>query len=168
MFRHSWVFLIVAMSANAFIWWYRGREIRDQYPERVSSYKRLLVWMLVVGNIPWLILGGGVLFGDFISPLDPIILSETNAWGWAFWLYIPVWSIGLVVYVFLFDGAEELSKHPGLINLPINRETPNIWRTVTLALLALHAATLPVVWMNKGNPAFAYQEWMMPETVEKE
>lgn len=161
-FRHSWLFLVFATSLNAFTWWFRGRAVRAEHPERTSSYNRMLVWLLFAGNLPWLILGGGVLFGGFILPLDPIILSEMNAWGWAFWLCIPFWSIGLVLYVFVFGGAEELSKHPGLINIPIAWQTPNVWRLIVIALFVLQVMLLPTVWMNKGHPAFAYEDWMTP------
>lgn len=157
-FRHSWIGLIFVSAINAAVWWYRGKRVRAQHPERAASYKRMIAWMLIAGNIPWLILGGGVLFGGFILPIDPIILSGMNLWGWAFWICIPLWLVGLILYVFWFDGADELSKHPGLVNLPGRMQTPNAWRLMVIAIVAMQAVLLPVVWMNKGNPNFAYDD----------
>ena len=162
-FRHSWIMLIAVTTLNAAIWWRRGRETRAAHPERAASYRRLIVRMLVTGNTPWLILGGGVLFGGFILPIDPIILSEMNAWGWAFWIYIVLWTIGFVTYIFLLNGAEELSKHPGLINLPNKIQTPTFWRLISIALLAMQMIILPIIWYNKGNPNFGYDEWLFIE-----
>lgn len=117
----------------------------------------MIAWFLVIGNLPWLILGGGVLFGGFTSPLDPIILSDTNFWGWAFWIVLPVWSLGLLFYVFWREGDKELSLHPGLINLPEKYQTPTVWRIIAIVMFASQAVTFPFMWGNKGAMTSGYQ-----------
>ena len=116
--QHSGFVLMFGTSMNVLSWWNRGHSTRARFPQRTASYQRMIMWLLLVGNLPWMVLGVGVLSGSYVTPLDPLFLPEKGALEWLFWAAGLSWPFGLMIYVFVFDGAEEMSEHPGLLNLP--------------------------------------------------
>ena len=86
-FKHFWLAFVVVTIINARYWraGVQGR-IRAQ-PELEAGYRRLYRGYLFWGNVPWLLMGAGVLSGqvqwmfDFLQPRsgNPYVL----AWWWA-------------------------------------------------------------------------------------
>jgi hypothetical protein len=133
MFRHAWVGFIAVTCLNGAVWWWRGQVHIRANPALRSGYQRLIRGWLIYGNLPWLVMGAGILFGGvpsvfhFFNPRNgPVVL----AW------YVTVVSLWAATghWLFLRQGAETLVAHPGLLNFPSNR--PGMVKLVFLLGLA--------------------------------
>jgi hypothetical protein len=116
-FRHAWLLLIAVTCANAGVWWVRGKNTMAEQPEREDGYRRLIRGWLIYGNVPWLVMGVGVVFGEVRSVFD--YFDPQNG------PYVVAWYVSVVIiwvllarWVFFAGGADELVKHPGLLNHP--------------------------------------------------
>src|SRR6266513_4801553 len=63
MFRHAWLVFIAFTCINGAIWWRRGRTYIRANPALRSGYGRLIRGWLIFGNLPWLVMGVGIVFG---------------------------------------------------------------------------------------------------------
>jgi hypothetical protein len=93
LFRHAWLLFVLVTCFNAAIWWYRARRRIAQDPGLEPGYRQLIRWWVICGNLPWLVMGAGILFGE-----------------------VPT-----VFQLFFRQGAEQLVAHLGLLNLPVER-----------------------------------------------
>lgn len=128
--KHAWVFLVVMTVANGITWWIRGAPTRKQHPERVSSYRRLVIYFIIGGNLPWLMLAGAAIFDDAAFPVLPLLLQPPTFWGIACYASLYTVLSALVYYVFRRGGAEVLSQHPGLLNHPEVSRRPVAWKAI--------------------------------------
>lgn len=112
--RYFWVLLIAAHSFNGLVTYWRTRKFRKKKPELTRGYKQFLRWWLTLGNLPWVVIGLGIL-----SKVTPNIWESTNLEN-----PNPV-SISFVASVFLIfiistvwmlfgKGPDFFEKHPGL------------------------------------------------------
>lgn len=148
-FRHSWIFLVVMTVANGITWWIRGAPTRREHPERVSSYRRLVTYFIIGGNLPWLMLAGAAIFDDAAFPVLPLLLQPPTFWGIACYASLYTVLSALVYYVFRRGGAEELSQHPGLTkSSELNR--PAVWKAVAVGGLVWNIIML-FVFMAVGD-----------------
>jgi hypothetical protein len=113
-FNKVWIFLIIVSTANGFYWKYKSKKYIAENPELEQGYNNLIKGWFIFTNIPWLIIGIGLMTGladsffDFLNPrqLKPIVIL--------FFLSILVlWIIG-TIWLFLKKGAEKIVLHPGL------------------------------------------------------
>ena len=63
LFKHFWVAFILMTFLNGAIWWWRGSKHRERDPSLIEGYRSLVRGFVTWGNIPWLIMGAGILFG---------------------------------------------------------------------------------------------------------
>src|SRR5881296_2823077 len=74
MFRHAWVLFIVVTCANGVSWWWQARKHIRAHPELRAGYRKLIGGWLIFGNLPFLVMGFGILFGgvptvfDYLNP----------------------------------------------------------------------------------------------------
>ena len=115
MFKHTWLIFVVATCANGVAWWIRGKSARAQNPELVQGYRSLIQGWLVFGNLPWLFMGAGIVFGGVPSIFHYFDL-RSGPWvtGW-YTVVVGLW-IATAYWIFLGGGAEALIRHPGLLN----------------------------------------------------
>ena len=112
--RHFWAALILVTAANATIWWFRGREHRRRDPSLTEGYRSLVGGLLLWGNLPWLVMGSGVLIGavpttlDYLNPRsgNPFVLAWCGS-------VLLLWVVG-TYWLLNRGGAEQLFAHPGL------------------------------------------------------
>ncbi len=114
--RYFWVLAIITTFMNVAIWKRQSRPYIEDRPELAEGYNRLIrngaVWL----NVPWIVMGVGITFGDvptvwhYFRPQDenPYVLSW---FGSIFFL----WCAG-VYWIFILDGASTLVNHPGSFN----------------------------------------------------
>jgi hypothetical protein len=118
MFRHFWLVFVGVTILNARYWW-AGVQARIQaLPELEPGYRRLFRGFLFWANVPWLLMGAGILSGqvrwmfDFLEPRNgnPYVL----AWWWANGAILAV----ATAWVLWGGGAEMLARHPGFAMVP--------------------------------------------------
>ncbi len=116
LFKHTWVLFIVVTCANALIISKRSKPHIANNPDLEHGYKTIVKSIVIWGNIPWLIMGFGILLGHvpsvlhFFRPMDgnPFIIIWFAS---VFWIWI------LSSHWFFFkNGAEILMTHPGIFN----------------------------------------------------
>jgi hypothetical protein len=155
---HIWVAFVAVITINAMIWWRRGRSSIARNPELAHGYKRLILGFLVLGNIPWVVMGLGFLTGGITSILDYLRPSEANPWvlGW-YLTAVCLWLMQLW-WLFIRNGAKTLVDHPGLFNIQITN--PNHVKlfacagTISMALgiaLAFGHGLLVPYWTTRSD-----------------
>ena len=112
---YFWAFALVIGVVNFFI--VRQRAVREmaKKPELREGYEKLLRGYAVATNLPWVVMGLGMLLGgvpsiwSFFRPRDgnPFVL----AW------YVTVIAVNTIVslWVLLQGGADFLVAHPGIV-----------------------------------------------------
>jgi hypothetical protein len=145
MFQHAWVLFIVVTCANGAIWWSRGKKEMAEHPELEEGYRSLIRGWLLYGNLPWVVMGVGIVFGGVPSVFhyfDPRNGPYVIAW------YVTVVALWIVTayWVFVRDGAEALIRHPGLLNLP----TQEPWAVKALLVLMLAGGIAGLTMMILG------------------
>jgi len=105
---------IVVTVANGLIWKSKLKKYIAENPELQEVYDSLIKGWLIYGNIPWVVMGVGMLTGltknmfEFFNPreMNPIVII--------FFLVIIIEWILSVKWIFFNGGAEKLVKHPGM------------------------------------------------------
>jgi len=119
-FGHAWLLFVVVTSLNAVVWRWRARKPIAANPSLAPGYTKLIRGWLVFGNLPWLVMGLGMLFGGvptiwhYLNPRNgPVVLT------W-YATVVALW-IASIYWLFFRQGAELLLAHPGLFNVPGDR-----------------------------------------------
>jgi hypothetical protein len=148
--RHFWLIAIAATIVNALILWVRSRRHvhRDQALE--SGYRTLFWGLLIWGNLPWVIMGLGVLVGGVPTVLHYLRPRDGNPYVLAF--YASGVLIGTLASYWLLarGGAEMIARHPGILRVDI--ENPAwvklLWclclGTATVAMLMMFIINVPI------------------------
>lgn len=135
-YRHAWLIFIIITSANAAMWWFRSRPEIAKNPALESGYRRLILGLLIFGNIPWLILGAALELPPAFS--DPLLIAFSVA-------IVVYWIAGLYWLVFR-GGAEYLAAHPGIF-----RGTTPAPRTIKVDVLGLAGTAFLVTGLAIGS-----------------
>lgn len=115
LFNHFWIVIIIVTLINGLDWKSKSKKYIIENPERKESYNKLIKGWLIYANIPWVIMGFGMLTGitndmrDFFNPsqMNLIVLVF-------FFSIIFLWLLGSY-WIYLKGGAEMLVEHPGFI-----------------------------------------------------
>ena len=140
--KYLWIALIFATFVNGASWWLRGQPYRDEDPSLTSEYCTVISSFLVLLNIPWLIMGAGILFGGvpnvvyYLNPRFPTPFVTAF-----FGSLLVTWAI-ITYWILARGGAEQLVKLPGFIE-------PNTSVTVIKAAwsLAILIAVAGILWL---------------------
>jgi hypothetical protein len=146
MFQHAWVLFILVTCANGAIWWSRGKKEMAAHPELEEGYRSLVRGWLLYGNLPWIVMGAGIVFGGVPSVFhyfDPRNGPYVIAW------YVTVVALWILTafWVFVRGGAEALIRHPGLLNLPSQEP----WAVKALLILMLAGGVAGLTLMILGH-----------------
>lgn len=150
LFKHFWVAFIIITTANAFILRSRSKRYLVGNPDLKPGYDKLFKGMIIYLNIPWVIMGIGILFGlangvfDFFRPrtMNPIVLLFHFS-------IILLWVLS-VWWIYFKQGAEFIENHPGFVQLqtlgkPINLKAKHI-KLFYPIMLAGGIAGMIVMW----------------------
>jgi hypothetical protein len=111
-----WVLFILFTIINAYQLKARTKKFIEQQPELQEGYDQLFKGYLIYMNIPWIVMGFGILLGgvpDVFSFLRP---REGNLFVFAFHVSIlALWALA-IWWLYFNDGAEFLVKYPGALN----------------------------------------------------
>jgi hypothetical protein len=117
--RVFWLIAIAVTCANAYILYSRSKAEVARNPELKTGYDSLLKGFLISMNIPWLVMGVGMLIGGVQSVFDYSNPRAGNPYVIAFHSAIFIlWAL-CVFWIYFEGGAEFLVKHPGWINYNI-------------------------------------------------
>ena len=114
-----WVIAIGVTCVNAYLLRSRARKEIERDPELEEGYAQLVKGHLVFLNIPWLVMGLGIIVGgtrgvfDYFDPRsgNPYVIAF-HVTGFIEWALIVFW-------VYIAGGAEFLVRYPGVMNVDI-------------------------------------------------
>jgi hypothetical protein len=150
--RCSWVFLIAVTLGNGLVWWRRSRVHIAQNPDLARGYKRLILGFVLWGNLPWFVMGLGLMTGGVDSVKEYLRPRGANPWVLA--LYgtgACIWALCLW-WIFVRDGAQAIVDHPGLFNFPLTKSK----YVKLLACATILACIVPMVVMFRNGPVVPY------------
>jgi len=114
-----WLIAIVMTFANAYILWSRSRAEVFLNPELKPGYDQLLKGYLIFLNLPWLVMGLGILVGGTETVFDYFDPGSGNPYVLAFHAtLIILWAL-CIFWLYFSGGAEFLVRHRGVMNVDI-------------------------------------------------
>jgi len=102
------------------VWWLRARPKIAENPALREGYRRLIRGLLIYGNLPWLVMGAGILSGSVLSTFH-YFNPRNGPFVIAFYVTVVALWIATFYWLFFKQGAETLLDHPGLLNVPVGR-----------------------------------------------
>ena len=130
--RNAWILLLGISLFNALsVWWQSKKEIALR-PELESGYRRLIRGFVICQTMPWVVMGVGSVIGgvpSFFHYFNP----RNGPFVVAFYVATALISLVLCYWVIFRGGAEELLRHPGFINLSVDKA----WVLKAVAILAV-------------------------------
>lgn len=144
LFKHFWVALIVFNVANGLIMWNRAQDTIKANPELQTGYRKLFWAFMVLGALPFVLMGAGIASGQVGSFVHFLFPGQGN------W-YVSSWygalGIGLLIgsiWMFALDGAEMLERHPGLFPLP--RWSANKLKLLWIGGVIWNVGIISILW----------------------
>jgi hypothetical protein len=149
-FKHFWVMFIAVTFANGAIWWRRSAKHRANNPQLSDGYRSVILGFVTWGNLPWVIMGAGILIGGVPSIFHFFDPRSGNAFVLAwFGSIIILWVLG-TYWLFLRGGAELLASLPGLLQPPLTspQAVKALWLIAVAggiaAFVAMFSGAIPV------------------------
>jgi len=118
--QQFWVVFIIVTCVNGAVWWRRGQKAMAEKPELETGYRRLICWWLIGGNLPWLVMGAGIVLGGVPSVFH-YFNPRNGPFVIAFYVTIVILWIASFYWIFFRGGAEDLINHPGMLNFPLQK-----------------------------------------------
>lgn len=118
-----WAMCILVTLLNGAIFWFRAKKRIKQRPELEEGYKKIIKGFVTWGNLPWIVMGIGCIFGDVPSVWHYFNPKDGNPYVLSFFAsVILIWILGS--YWILFrEGARVLVDHPGMFNFDLKSPT---------------------------------------------
>lgn len=133
LFRYVWIVFVIVTCVNGAIWWYRARPRIARDPGLEEGYRQLIQWWVICGNLPWLVMGAGILFGG-VPTVFHYFNPRNGPFVIAFYVTTVILWVASFYWLFFRKGAEQLVTHPGLLNFPV--ESPRAVKMFFLLTLA--------------------------------
>jgi len=118
LFRHFWIVLIAVTVANGQSWWSSVQSRIRADSSLGPGYRRLYWGYMIWCNVPWILMGVGILSGQVARVHDFLRPSEGNS-------FVVLWygAMGAVFclgtyWMLVGGGAEMLERHPGVYMVP--------------------------------------------------
>jgi hypothetical protein len=121
--KHFWIMFIVVTFANAIIMKIRAKKHIERDPSLKVGYDTIFKGFLIWGNIPWVVIGTGILTGSVPTIWHYFKPQDGNPYVIAFFISIfTVWLLGSY-WLFVKNGAEMLVRHPGIFRSDFSSPT---------------------------------------------
>ena len=133
-FKHVWVLFIGVTLVNAFVLKFQSKKYIEQNPALEEGCEKLFRGYMFYMNLPWVVLGIGMILGGFDSVFDLLFgFRNGNIFTLLFFgTVIFLWILG-IVWIYFLKGAEFLVEYPGALNS--NVKSPlmiKIWFALSL------------------------------------
>jgi uncharacterized membrane protein len=113
--KYIWIIFIISSIANASYFKKLSKEYVSENPELEKTYDGYIKNFLIFGNIPWVIMGLGMLTGMTDSILEYFNPREMNPIVLMLHASIIMIYILAIRWIYFKNGAEFIEKHPGLM-----------------------------------------------------
>ena len=117
--KTCWLIAIAVTCVNAYLLRSRAAAEVARNPDLKEGYDQLFKGYLICLNVPWLVMGIGLMVGGARSVFDYFDPRAGNPYVIAFHLTsLILWAL-LVFWIYLGGGAEFLVRYPGVMNVDI-------------------------------------------------
>jgi hypothetical protein len=138
-----WAVSIIVTLLNTAIFRSRASRQIQANPKLQEGYRTLIKGLVFWGNLPWVIMGVGCVFGGVPSVFHFFRPRDGNPFVLAFFASVFLeWILGTYWLVYR-GGAQMLVTHPGLFNLDL--KTPRM--VVLFWFLSLAGGIFAVIMM---------------------
>jgi hypothetical protein len=110
--KYVWFLPIVFNLANVFLLKQRSKKYILENPELEKDYDYYIKKFLIFGNIPWIIIGIGILTGMVDNISEYFRPREMNPIVLVFYASFIVIYIVLIRWIYFKNGAEFIEKNP--------------------------------------------------------
>jgi hypothetical protein len=139
-----WLVAIGVTCMNAYLLRSRARTEIARNPALAEGYEQLLKGYLIALNLPWLVMGLGIMVGGTSSVFEYFDPRPGNPYVIAFHVTIIVlWAL-TIFWIYLAGGAEFLVKYPGVMNLEI--KSPLVLKLLIALMLLGGIAVEIAMW----------------------
>jgi hypothetical protein len=146
-FRHFWIAFIVATSSNAWVAWQRSVQPRiDADPRLEGGYRALFRSSLVLMNVPWFLMGLGILSGRVSSVHEYLVPSSGNTAVVIWWGAMAAFAAAGTVWM-LSGAARRASRssvHSGIGNARANQIVLDNWVRLERSLRPAPISRVPL------------------------
>jgi hypothetical protein len=117
--KYFWLVAIVFTFINALLIKARANRFIENDPSLEDEYNALIRGFVLYTNLPWIVMGIGMIFGKFNSVFDILMgIRSGNPYVLLFYAMLIILWVLLFFWVFFRGGAETLATHPGFWNIP--------------------------------------------------
>lgn len=139
---YFWVFLIIAGVFMVFSLRQRSQRYLVEHPDLKPGYDRIFTGYLIFLNLPWVIMGIGIVFGGELGFFDFFAPPGGNLFVLAFDITIIGLWVFCVWWIFFAGGAELLASHPGSLGVSLRSATQvkitfAVWLAAVIPLLVI-------------------------------
>ena len=142
--RYFWIFAIIVtsipvpMARQASK--YYIRQDSDLAPGYRKLFRRYLLWM----NIPWVVMGIGVIIGKVPSLWHFFKPRDGNPYVLAWFASLVLLMVVVSYWIFFRGGAEMLIKHHGVLS--ISTSNPTVIKLFWLMFLGVGLVVMVTMW----------------------
>jgi len=138
--RWFWLAFIATTFANAAVWWKRAQPYIEKRPELEPGYRQLIRNFLFFSNIPWIVMGVGIL-GGAMPGIFHYFNAKSGPFAIAWYASIVMLQVLLMWWIFFRRGAETLVEYPGYFNNEISPRTIKTFVLLTPIGLIIYSVT---------------------------
>jgi hypothetical protein len=114
-----WAMAIGVTCLNAYFLHSRGQTEIARNPALAEGYRQLTKGYLISLNLPWLVMGLGIMVGGTRGVFEYFDPRSGNPYVIAFHVTIFVlWAL-IIFWIYFAGGAEFLVRYPGVMNVDI-------------------------------------------------
>jgi hypothetical protein len=110
-FKWFWLAAVLTSFLNAGVFWKRAKQNIDIFPELEEGYRKIIKGFLFWSNLPWVVMGVGIIFGGVPSFFHFLHPRDGNPFVLAFIASILCIYAAGTYWLFSRNGIETLIRH---------------------------------------------------------
>jgi hypothetical protein len=150
-FEQAWIVFVVVTCINGYIFWQRAQKYIKADPTQYEDYKNLLRGYLIYLNIPWVVMGIGVVLGFVDGMFDYMQPRQGNLYVWLWHgTVVGLWGLA-ILWIYFRGGAEFLAAHPVLFERGMAGSAPSAMMIKLFTALTVAAGVFAMIMMWGGR-----------------
>ena len=155
LFRHSWVLFIVVTCINGAVFYWRTRRESREHPELAGGYATLVRGWFFWGNLPWVVMGLGVMVGGIQTTFHFFVPRQGDPWVLAWFASLAAIYVLGTYWIFFRGGAAMLARHYGIFSSAARSTSPGVVKTYYLMMIVPGIAAMVMMFLwNPPLPLF--------------
>jgi len=150
-FNHMWIVFIAVMVTNGLIWKFKSQSRIKENPSLKEGRDKLFKGWIIYSNIPWLLMGFGMLSGLTSSLNDYMLAQEQNPFVIFYHIVLLVINVLGTRWMFFQGGAESLVQHKFVAKGVEGQEKSEILKMKAMWLLVLLGGAMGFYTMMNNN-----------------